>query len=198
MKKIGIKTIKNIIDQNSKEDTKLDFYGSELLIKHQLSLVDMAEFVNSVVGACFDDETNEYMPEAKDFATKVNILKYYTNVDMPEDMSKQYEFVYKLWPIIWDQIFNCIDTEQYYSIIAAIDDKTDEKNAMNEQFFANRIAKLFIAMETLVNNLDAAMSSIDKENLAKVISTISENGIDEVKLVDAVLAHEAKENGGTD
>ena len=42
------------------------------------------------------------------------------------------------------------------------------------------------------------MSSIDKENLAKVISAISENGIDEVKLVDAVLAHEAKENGGTD
>ena len=199
MENITIEAINNVLVKESSEETKLDFYGNELIIKHQLTFEETVSFVNEVVEACFTSEENEYIGEVKDFLFKANTIAYYTNIDLPSDIPERYEMVYKLYAVrdFKDAVFGNIDLEQYHSINAAIDEKIDAKNYMNELLFMNKITKVMTSLEMLISNMSTALGDIKDEDVAAIINVLKNIDINDEKIVGAVLDHEAKEDGKT-
>lgn len=196
MKKIAIKAWREVV--NKPAESEVDFHGLKLTIKHRLSLEEMVRFVNECVTPCFDNDDHKFDAEIKDFVLKSNIVEYYTNLTLPENMSDRYDMLYKLWENskFCELLYGNINRDQYERMLEAIDSKIDEENYMNELLFSNRMAKIANSIETLINSIGAAMSSVNEDDVAKLIKKLKDDGFDEEKLVEAVLEHEAKEDGG--
>lgn len=199
MKKIAIKTWKEIVNRELPAETKVDFYGAELIIKRQLSLEEMITFVNECVDPCFDNDEHKYNAEIKDFVIRSNMIKYYTNLALPEDMSERYDMLCKLGANtnFTEVLYENIDCNQFEKMADAIEAKIDEENLMNELLFTNKITKVITSIETLINSIGAAMSTVSEEDIAQLIKKLKDDGFNEEKLVEAVLEHEAKEDVGT-
>lgn len=91
----------------------------EVEVKKLLSWEDFSSFVNNVVEGCFDGD--EYYSNLKDFNIMVNTAMYYTNLTLPSNTNKLYEFLYNI------DIVSYINRSQYEEIIKAINDGIEFK-----------------------------------------------------------------------
>lgn len=194
MKKISINKMQNIIKENMVHETKIDFYGSELVIKKTISLDDMVGFVNSAVDACFGGENKKYIPEVKDFAIKSNIFEYYTNISLTDNMKERYEMVYDMWGIAGNTIEEFVDNEQLKSICAAIDEKICNIVDCDTDYIYSKINEVSDVAKQLSEYFKDIFSDLSKEDMIAMSKAIINNSgeIDEGKVVDALLAHMEK------
>lgn len=185
MTKISIATMDSIAKENYVDTITTDFYGKELVIKRNISLGDMIKFVRDVTNGCFADGTGEYIPEVKKFFIKNAIVEYYSNVSLPENIKHKYELLYKTG--VADVILDEIDQTQYEEIIEAIDEKIDARVYTNEQMFDERVKGAVQSVDNLVRNVKEIFSGMTNEDMQKLLSAISNNTLDEEKLVNAYM-----------
>lgn len=68
----------------------------EVIVKKKLTLFERADMVNSIVSMVWSQDENGtemYAPYLRKFAYDFNILNYFTNIQLPDDMDKIWEFV---------------------------------------------------------------------------------------------------------
>lgn len=68
----------------------------EVVVKKKLTLFERADMVNSIVSMVWSQDENGtemYAPYLRKFAYDFNILNYFTNIQLPDDMNKVWEFV---------------------------------------------------------------------------------------------------------
>ena len=191
-KKFSITLLDKIVKENIEEKVVVDFYGSDLSISRFLNLTQMIQFVNQVVDGCFDDSTGEYIPEAKGLLIDRNTVLYYANVNLPDDFKHMYDILTKTG--IADTIRENIDKRQYGNILRAIDEKVDAKIYTNEQLFTNKLSSAISTMESLSNNITDLFKDMSPDQMKAALGAIS-GGMDETKLVEAVLSHEVSKDG---
>lgn len=191
-KKFSITLLDKIVKENIEEKVVVDFYGSDLSISRFLDLTQMIQFVNQVVDGCFDDSTGEYIPEAKGLLIDRNTVLYYANVNLPDDFKHMYDILTKTG--IADTIRENIDKRQYGNILRAIDEKVDAKIYTNEQLFTNKLSSAISTMESLSNNITDLFKDMSPDQMKAALGAIS-GGMDETKLVDAVLSYEVSKDG---
>ena len=191
-KKFSITLLDKIVKENIEEKVVVDFYGSDLSISRFLDLTQMIQFVNQVVDGCFDDSTGEYIPEAKGLLIDRNTVLYYANVNLPDDFKHMYDILTKTG--IADTIRENIDKRQYGNILRAIDEKVDAKIYTNEQLFTNKLSSAISTMESLSNNITDLFKDMSPDQMKAALGAIS-GGMDETKLVEAVLSHEVSKDG---
>lgn len=176
-----------------------EYNGNELAfdIKKYISLQEVAEFVESVVTNCFDEniQTGEttYIPYYKDLMISKNTFEKFTNLSVPSNTSKFYQ---------WTQAWNakCDIEEQINSVsfqLSEIKKYIDEAIEFKKQEI---LSKKKSPVDELVKSINKIIESIGDnfnfEILADVLPVfqkLSENGkIDEKKLMDAWLNNDLK------
>ena len=160
----------------------IDYNGIEVSFKHVLTFPEMTAFVNCVTNACFDVDTGEYMPEAKDFALRYAILKMYTNIEPPEDEDECYKFVYQHEDLLLE-ITSLFDTAQFGVIGEAIDKKIDNLLKTRE----NDINKLVSTISIITNKFANLFDGVTDDDIVNLISSLSEAGFDESKFVETYM-----------
>lgn len=193
-KKLSVNTFDKIIKENIEDKVVVNFYDNEVVVNKYLTLTDMIKFVNEVVNGCFDDDTGEYLPEVKRFLIDRNTVAYYVNANLPSDYAHLYEILCKTG--IADTIRQSIDKRQYNDILEAIDNKIDTKIYTNEQMFTNKLNTAISSMESLSQNVTDIFKDMTPEQMSAALGAISE-GMDEEKLVKAVLSYEDNKDGNT-
>lgn len=167
--------------------------GTDIVIKRRLSLVEMMEFVDSVVGVCVDEDTGEYHPEFYGFAVRANILSMYANFRLPADIEKQYELLYNTDMV--DLVLENIDQDQYGEIEADTRRKIRHKTAMMRSAqgaavdeLMGKVAELLDKINSLAEQNSKLYENISPEETAELLKKISELGdVDERALVHAVF-----------
>lgn len=191
-KKLSITAIDRAIKEEYVNDVVCNFYGSEFIVHRFISLESMIKFVNEVTEGCFDGDSGKYLPEIRDLITKRSLLYYYADVNIPSDYSHLYEIIYKT--DLLDIIYRNIDQAQYKDILDAIDAKIDERIYTNEQKFNSSIESAISSINSMAEQLESIFKDVTPEDMLSIISAVS-NGVDEAKLVDAVIAKGATEDG---
>ena len=187
---ISISALDKIIKEATTETAESDFYGNKLVVKTTLPFADMVRFVNEVVDNCFSD-SGEYLPEVKKFIIDINIVQYYSNVRLPDDVKHKYDIIIKTG--IADVVRQYVDDDQFASIMRAIDDKIRSRVHTNEQLFENRLSVAMHTIESLIQNVKTSFEGISPEDVKNMLNAISDGKFDEEKLVSAYL--NAKEDG---
>lgn len=90
-----------------------------LTVRPMIDFHETSQFVNSVMGACFDSKHDVAMPEAMDFAIRINTIMRYSNAELPDDTEEQYRIAYGT--DLYEEIRDHIQTAQLDAIIKTIE-----------------------------------------------------------------------------
>ena len=92
--------------------------GIALTIRTLLPIVEVTQFVNSVMDSCYDKTHDVFVPDIKDFAFRVNTVSRYACVELPKDINEQYSILYNT--DLFDTILAHINQAQIRAIEDAI------------------------------------------------------------------------------
>lgn len=159
--------------------------GIEIKIKHSLNIYEMKVLFDQIVERCFSTADGEYQPEYQDFAERAAIVAMYSDINMPAEVYDQYDLVFKT--DIYRFVTDRIDSEQLWAIIDSVSEKIKERVNYKAQDVLRRTEEAVSAIESLTSMFQTTFDGVDAESLSGVIKSISEHGIDEGKIVDAVI-----------
>ena len=183
--RITVEDFEKVIEDVSMIETPINWNGLELIVKRNISLEDMIGYVSSVSELCFEDETNRYMPELKDFGIRLYLINYYTNIDLPESTSKKYEFIYNT--DIVQTVLNAVDPQQFNEIVQSIENKVEYMSSANIEAIQKHMIEISNAIEEFGKLFEAMFDDMDAESVQKLVSSITDGAIDESKLVEAYI-----------
>ena len=196
VKKISISAIDKVLKNTEYNDTEvIQWNGLDIVVKKRLSLSELAGFAASVAGNCVSKDAGEYRPEFYDFLIANNIIEYYTNISMPEDAEKRYAMICAIRPLI-SEILTNIDKEQYGNLINAIDLKVAYIANSNIDAALRKVNDAYESLNEFVKSTAEMIEGVDPELLNNFITSVSENGIDEGKLMSAYLSSVGSDNNG--
>lgn len=184
-KKISIEDAKKAMGTDYIEFIDMTWRGVDLHIRQHLSLRETMEFVHGAVGACFAAETNEYLPEIKDFAIRCSILEMYAGLELPEDAFEKYELVYTT--DIVEFVVQSIERDQFNNILASIDKKIEYLTQCNIEAINKQMNIVMDNLAALEAQLSAVFGGIDSETITKVAGIIADGAFDESKFVKAFM-----------
>lgn len=154
-------------------------------ITKSISLQDMIEFVENVAESCVDMESGEYTPQVRDFAIKRELLTKYANFTMPNNIEKQYEFIYG--SDVVDTVVKNINQLQFQEIISSIDRKIKFMLDCVTSISAANTVKLIDKLDSIAEQNTAMFDSLQNEDIVNVFSSINAiANMDEEKLAKAV------------
>lgn len=168
-----------------------DWNGLRLIVRRNISLEEMLEFVANVTGLCFESDTNKYIPEVKDFGIRTSIINYYTNVDLPESTSEKYSLLYST--DIIQTVIKMVDPQQFNSIVESIENAIDHIANANIEMFNKQVQKITELIEQFGELFEDSFSGISKDEMIKLVENITNFGDNEEKFVQAYLS-QTKEN----
>ena len=85
----------NAIWQPGQSESDVRWNGRHITVKKMLSFRELSQFINQVMDFCFDPEHEIAIPEAADFAIRLNVLMMYAGIVLTCDIDEQYRFVYE-------------------------------------------------------------------------------------------------------
>ena len=186
MKKISIASLDKVVKDTYTPVSSIQWNGLDVRIKRTLSFIEMMEFVDSVVKTCFTAESGMYIPEAKDFAVKSNIVERYTNLSLPNNLDHRYEIIY--CTDIVETVLTCINYQQFNEIMASIDSKINNLAQMNIEQVNKQISDLYTSFDNMQKQIEQIFGGVDSEEMTAMMKALTEGNIDEHKLVEAYLS----------
>lgn len=167
-----------VIPLDGVEDTNIE-------ITKSISLQNMIEFVENVAESCVDMESGEFTPQVRDFAIKRELLTKYANFTMPNNIEKQYDFIYG--STVVDIVIQNINQLQFQEIISSIDRKIKFMLDCVTSISASNTVKLLNKLDSIAEQNTAMFDSLQGEDISTVFSNINAiANMDEEKLARAV------------
>lgn len=177
-----LENIMNVLNTCREEDSNSYIWnGIEINIKRTLSVYEMKVLFDTVLDRCFDDEDGSYHPEYRDFAERASLISLYSDTTLPENIEDQYDFVYKT--DIYDFVSSHVDVTQYSALFDALDEKI--KEAVDGK--TREIEKTMHMVTNLVDMFNTMFDGVNAKDVSSALKSISENGIDEKAIVDAII-----------
>ena len=172
--------------ENRATAVTVDYYGKEITVLRSIPLADEMELVRSVVDASFDRETGEYKPENRYFAARAGILALFTNITLPEEAGMLALLLYQT--DIFAAVESVLSEEpQYVDLLASIQARIDVILDTNRKEFEHTLSEAVTAIGGMVESIGNLFDGVTKEDLGTLLSAVNNGGIDEEKLVSAVV-----------
>ena len=179
----------NAIDQALKENAmpstvNIEWCGLNIEVQRKLPIEEVSDFVKVVVSSCFDSNTGEYVPLAREIATRLMVLSSYANIRLPKSIDRQYEFAYA--PGLYDLVVQNIDEEQFDSITNAISDRIRYEINMRISSASRDTEKLVSFFQQLYDVLNGAFENISADDVQNVVKAAERLNTDENQIVKLV------------
>ena len=190
MKMISIEKMDEIMNDYFPAEETVDFHGEELTVQKRIPFALVCEMVKKVADSCFNED-GEYSPEVRDFAMKLCCVEAFTNVRLPENnVEHQYEIVGR--SDLWYVMTHMIDQDQMDEINNAIQDRIDARLDANRAAFEHDVNKMLDAVNDVGKQVSDLFNNVSTEDIQKLVGALGEHGVDEEKLVQAVVAEQNK------
>ena len=147
IKRVSISALDEIVKQKYQPLKVVEWNGVEVTIKPTLSLQEMLRFADSVTKSCFDIVTGAYLPEAKNFAIRCNVMDTYANFSLPEN--NEHKYILAMCSGAFEMVMEHINMAQYHELINAINVKIDNQASANVQMMTMKFDEVVSAFEDL-------------------------------------------------
>ena len=189
-KKVTYETIREAMNDHCPQVEILDWYGVEITVQKIVPFLTMKEIVEDVAGACFNDDTGEYMPELMDIALRICVIDAYTNIVLPGDPEEQNRILYGTG--LWSGISELIDEDQFSAIQLAISRRVKARLDTNRAEFEHELNAMTNALSEAGKQINDLFAGVNADDLQKLVAALGEHGVDEEKIVQAVVAEQNK------
>ena len=173
-----------IIGLNRLKTTPVNWNGVSFEVKPYISMADMLDMVKSVTSLCVDDD-GSFLPEVRDFAEKYYILDKYTNLELPEDTSEQYDVIYGT------DLVSCVigwigTDEQIAEIHRSIDAKISHIARSNVEFLRGRVNDMLTEFDTFMKVMSSTFDGVDPDAINNLASVLSNKDFSKDIVVEAI------------
>lgn len=189
--RISVTKLTDAVKGHLNEVNTLSWNGLDITVRRYLELPEMLQFVDSVIKGCFNEDFTEYHPESRDFAKRLAVILFYTNLTMPSDYSKAYSILYMT--DLMQCVTELIDKRQFAIIDGIIDEKISIAIDVDATLARQRVEEMGNAFNNLQNTLQTYTDGIDIGDVKSLISAFTGGAFDEQKLVDAVIKSRSEE-----
>lgn len=170
--RISVAKFEKVVSKDTVVAVPLDgIEDTNIEITKSISLHDMLEFVENVAESCVDMDTGEYTPQVRDFAIKRELLTKYANFTMPNNIEKQYEFIYG--SNVVNTVIQNINQLQFQEIVASIDQKIKFMLDCVTSISASNTIKLLDKLDSITEQNATMFDSLKGEDIASVFSNIN-------------------------
>lgn len=185
LKKITSKDIEEIARDYFPASTAIVFHGKEIAVQRMLPYKRVCALIEAIVKSCFDSESGEYMPEVRDFATRLAVASAYTDLELPEDTDEQYAMLYST--DMMQKIYEAIDHGQLDMLRTSVQRRCDIINDANRTAIEKELYEAVGMISTLADNIGKIFKDVSSEEVAEMVNNLMTHGVDEEKLVDEVV-----------
>lgn len=191
VKKISINAFEKTIKENFENTVTKDWFGIPVTITKTISFEEVISFVAEVADNCFLDD-GRYIPEAMHALIDCGVVRHYTNISLPANLSSAYELVMQSGII--DFIMSEINYSQYNNILLAIRDKVEYACESNAAEFNKAIEKMTVSMNEIQETTKDLFSKISPDDVQKIIGMYGDERSIEERVVEEYIKqnHELK------
>lgn len=184
VKKISINAFEKIVKENFENTVTKEWFGIPVTITKTISFEEVVNFVAEVADNCFLSD-GRYIPEAMQALIDCGVVRHYTNINLPANLSSAYELVMQSG--IMDFIMPEINSNQYNDIIIAIRDKIEYACDTNVTEFKNSLSEMVRSMTDLQEKTTEMFGRISPDEISALLSAFSDDKAIENKIVDAYI-----------
>lgn len=191
VKKISINAFEKTIKENFENTVTKDWFGIPVTITKTISFEEVVSFVAEVADNCFLDD-GRYIPEAMQALIDCGVVRHYTNISLPANLSSAYELVMQSGII--DFIMSEINYGQYNNILLAIRDKVEYACESNAAEFNKAIEKMTVSMNEIQEATKDMFSKISPDDVQKIMGMYGDERSIEERVVEEYIKqnHELK------
>jgi hypothetical protein len=191
VKKISINAFEKTIKENFENTVTKDWFGIPVTITKTISFEEVVSFVAEVADNCFLDD-GRYIPEAMHALIDCGVVRHYTNISLPANLSSAYELVMQSGII--DFIMSEINYSQYNNIVLAIRDKVEYACESNAAEFNKAIEKMTVSMNEIQEATKDLFSKISPDDVQKIMGMYGDERSIEERVVEEYIKqnHELK------
>lgn len=183
-KMISIEKMDEIMKDYFPETETVDFHGQELVITKVIAPEEMFDLVRQIADGCFSPD-GTYMPEVFDMLLRAGTIGEYSNVRLPKEVGHMGRILYG--SDLYDTVCRHISREQHDAVVDAVWERINARNNMNKALFENEIQKAVAGIQGLGDQLAQLFGEVSADDIKALVGAIGEGGIDEEKLVQAVV-----------
>lgn len=189
VKRISVNSLEKCIERKP-ETVNVEWNGLDIVVKKRLSFEEMIAFVDGVAKSCFAADTNDFIPGVKDFVISCFVIEMYSNLTLPQNVSKKYEIISSCDVV--DVILENVDREQFDNITGAINEKIRYLISVNLSQATVKINELLYSFGDIESKVGELFGKISSDDVQTLVSAISDGKIDEGKLMQAYLENKNK------
>lgn len=117
VKTLPLSSVRRITGVSYKQNKKITWHTEEIIVKNMLSMDEFVDVVRKIIGDCMSKD-GDIAIELIDFSIKVNIISYYSFVELPDDINELYSIVYS--SDLFTTICNSVNAAQIDSIYKTV------------------------------------------------------------------------------
>ena len=183
-KKVSIGKMDEILNDYYPESVTVDFHGLEITVQRIAGLGDIINAVKAIVGGCYD-ENGEYVPAMRNYLMRAAVFQLYTNIRLPENPNHLNRMLY--CADLWNAGCSQIEDSQLAVLENTVDDAIEARNNVNRVLFEKEIQKAISSLENVGGQFAQIFDGLTAEAIQALVGAIANGGIDEEKLVSAVV-----------
>lgn len=161
------------------------FQDADIMVKYALSFDEVLSFVSATVDSCFTTDGG-YVPQAKKFAFMANIIDYYTDVQMPDNLNDRYALA--VLSGLYDVVVNEIDDRQLDSLHDSVERLIDNILTNNANIARNELSKAVASLNSIVQIFNQTANDMSPATMQNVIDALNDNTADRQQLIAAYQA----------
>lgn len=190
VKKISINAFEKTIKENFENTVTKDWFGIPVTITKTISFEEVVSFVAEVADNCFLDD-GRYIPEAMQALIDCGVVRHYTNISLPANLSSAYELVMQSGII--DFIMSEINYSQYNNIVLAIRDKVEYTCESNTAEFKHAMEKMAISMNEIQEATKDLFDKVSPDDIQRIVGLYGDDHTIEERVVDEYLKQKSTE-----
>lgn len=161
----------------------------DIKVKYHLTFDEMVNFVDIVVDGCFQDDGETYIPEFKDYMIREQIIYWYTNIDLPENIRDRYNFLYGS-DLISRIVDEAINRNEFNNILQSIDLQIDYMRDVYHKQYKEKIDEIYSSITAVtdqVSSMYADMSNEELADLVKAVAGMADGSVNDEAVARAVM-----------
>lgn len=190
VKKISINAFEKTIKESFENTVTKDWFGIPVTITKTISFEEVVNFVAEVADNCFLSD-GRYIPEAMQALIDCGVVRHYTNISLPANLSSAYELVMQSGII--DFIMSEINYSQYNNIVLAIRDKVEYTCESNTAEFKHAMEKMAISMNEIQEATKDLFDKVSPDDIQRIVGLYGDDHTIEERVVDEYLKQKSLE-----
>ena len=184
VKKISINAFESVVKENFENTVTKEWFGIPVTITKTISFEEVVNFVAEVADNCFLSD-GRYIPEAMQALIDCGVVRHYTNISMPSNLSTAYDLVMRSGII--DFIMPEINSNQYNDIIVAVRDKIEYTCDANTAEFRQVMNEMTSSMNEIQEATKDLFGKVSPDDVQKIIGLYGDEHAIEERVVDEYL-----------